>query len=44
MAVHDVDVDVIRAGVGNRTHLLAQTREIGGKNRWRNSNVSLHAD
>ncbi len=43
MAIHDVDMDIIRTSIGNGAYFLAQTREIGGKNRWRNSNISLHA-
>ena len=33
VAVHDVDVDDLRAGVDDRLHLLAQAPEVGGQDR-----------
>ena len=33
MAVHDVDVDPVGAGLVDRAHLLAEPREIGGQDR-----------
>ena len=33
MAVHDVDVDPVGAGLVDRAHLLAEPGEIGGQDR-----------
>jgi hypothetical protein len=37
MAVHDVDVDDLGAGVDNVAHLLAQAPEVGGEDRGRDA-------
>jgi hypothetical protein len=42
MAVHDIDVDVVGAGRGDRADLLAHAGEIGGQNGRGDANVLLH--
>jgi glycine C-acetyltransferase len=42
MPVHDIDVDVIRAGSIDRLHLRAQPGEIGRQNRGRDAGRLLH--
>jgi hypothetical protein len=37
VAVHDVDVDDLGAGVDHRADLLAQALEVGGEDRGRNA-------
>jgi hypothetical protein len=40
VAVHDVDVDDLRAGVDDLANLLAQAAEVRGQDRW--SDAALH--
>jgi hypothetical protein len=42
MSVHHVDMDVVGAGVGNRSNLLAQARKVGGKYRGSDARRLLH--
>src|SRR5688500_4846482 len=44
MAVHDVDMDPVGAGLVERPHFLAEASEIGGQDGGSDADVLLHTE